>query len=127
MFIGGVADSQTGNVPVDISVKNHNRELVVGETVYVDVAVGDPIASLAVPASAVHDEGEGPSVTIVRDGKAVVMHPQVGETHGGWTAISGGDLSVGDPVVVDGAYNLPDGSEVEVREINADEVVPTSS
>ena len=64
-------------------------------------------AVLQVPAAAVLDLGEGPVLSVVRDGKSVVLHPEVGTSHEGWMAVSGTDLKEGEPVIVEGGYNLP--------------------
>jgi RND family efflux transporter MFP subunit len=114
VFVGSVVDPQTGNVPVDIAVENAQNGLVIGETLYVEIVVDQPAESLAVPANAAHDEGEGEVITVVREGRAFVLHPQFGASDGRWTAVTGSDLKVGEPVIVEGAYNLPDGAPVQV-------------
>ena len=65
-------------------------------------------AVLQVPAAAILDLGEGPVLSVVRDGKSVVLHPEVGTSHEGWVAVSGTDLKEGEPVIVEGGYNLPE-------------------
>ncbi len=107
-----MADAQTGNVPVRILVDNSENALAIGETLHAAIVVGQSAATLAVPLAAVHDEGEGPVVTVVRENKSVVLHPQYGEADSGWVAVTGSDLKVGEPVIVEGAYNLPDGTPV---------------
>ena len=71
IFIGAVADAQTGNVPAHIAVDNLDNRLVIGETLYAEITLDQPESTLAVPLAAVHDEGEGSVITVVRDGKAV--------------------------------------------------------
>jgi hypothetical protein len=74
---------------------------------------------LQVPAGAILDLGEGPLVGVVRDGKAVMLHPSVGTENNGWVAISGTDLRGGEPVIVEGGYNLPEGTPVKVSTSDA--------
>ncbi len=67
------------------------------------------------PAAAIFDLGEGPVLNVVRDGKSVALHPRSVTPHGGWVAVSGTDLKAGEPVIVEGGYNLPEDTPVEVR------------
>jgi hypothetical protein len=69
---------------------------------------------LQVPAAAILDLGEGPVLPVVREGKAVALHPEVGASHDGWVAVSGTDLKAGEPVIVEGGYNLPDETPVKL-------------
>ena len=62
---------------------------------------------LQVPSSAILDLGEGPMLTVVRDGKTAVLHPEVGDAAEGWVAVAGTDLKEGEPVVVEGAITSP--------------------
>lgn len=121
VFTGRVTDAQTGNVPVHILIENPQDELVVGQVIAVTIDLQQPAATLSVPLAAVHDEGEGESITVVRDGKAAVLHPQLGTIQDGWVTISGTDLKAGEPVVVLGAYNLPDGTDVKTEGVSAGE------
>ncbi|HMB07843.1 MAG TPA: hypothetical protein VKP69_29445, partial [Isosphaeraceae bacterium] len=114
-FIGRIADPQTGNLPVRVLVDNPEGRLTVGQTVGVTITVNErPAGVLEVPAVAILDLGEGPVLGVVRDGKTVVLHPEVGATHGGRVAVSGTDLKEGEPVIVEGGYNLPVGTPVRV-------------
>jgi RND family efflux transporter MFP subunit len=113
VFLGQVADRQTGNVPVHVLIDNEHGHLVVGQTLGLEIVVEKTAKTLAVPQTAIHDEGEGPRVTVVREGKTVVLKPTLGAAHEGWVAVSGTDLKPGEPVAVEGAYNLPEGTEVQ--------------
>lgn len=124
VYVGGVADLQTGNVAVDIAVDNSQGRFVVGETLNVEIVVNEPEEGWAVPVAAMHDEGEGNVITVVRDGKAVILNPQFGQSENGWVAVTDVDLAVDDLVIVNGAYNLPNGATVEV---NTDETSPAES
>ncbi len=70
---------------------------------------------LSVPFGAIHDEGDSPAITVVREGKAVILHPKIGERNGDWVIVSDTDLKEGEPVAISGAYNLPDGTAVQVE------------
>jgi hypothetical protein len=63
---------------------------------------------LAVPEAALFDLGEGPLLSVVRDGKIKVLHPEVGTAQGGNVAVAKTDLKEGEPVVVEGGYNVPE-------------------
>jgi RND family efflux transporter MFP subunit len=112
-FVGRVADPQTGNLPVRILVDNPRGRLTLGQSVRVSITVDERKGALQVPAVAVLDLGEGPVLNVVRDGVSVVLHPEVGTPRGGWVAVSGTDLKEGEPVIVEGGYNLPEGTPVK--------------
>ena len=77
-FVGRIADAQTGNLPVLILVDNPAGRLTLGQTMGVTITVDERAGVLQVPAAAILDLGEGPILSVVRDGKAVVLHPEVG-------------------------------------------------
>ena len=84
-FVGRIADPQTGNLPVRVLVDNPEGRLTLGQTVGVTITVDEKPGVLEVPAAAILDLGEGPVLTVVRDGKTVVLHPEVGRrTRAGW-------------------------------------------
>ena len=113
--IGKVADSQTGNLPVRILVENADGRLTLGQAVSATVVVHEKEV-LAVPVEAVHDPGEGTVISVVRDGKTAVLHdPKLGLMDERWIEIGGTDLKCGEPVVVEGGYNLPEGTAVAVE------------
>jgi RND family efflux transporter MFP subunit len=114
-FVGKVADPQTGNLPIRVLVDNSGGRLTIGETLRVSIVVDEKKSVLQVPAGAIVDLGEGPVLSVVRDGKTVVLHPEVGAAHDGWVAISGSDLKEGEPVIVEGGYNLPADTPVKVE------------
>jgi len=115
-FVGRVADPQTGNLPIRILVDNPQGRLTIGESIRVSVVVEEHKAVLQVPAAAILDLGEGPVLGVVRDGKSVVLHPEIGTSHEGWVAVSGTDLKEGEPVIVEGGYNLPADTPVHVSD-----------
>lgn len=113
-FVGRIADPQTGNLPVRVLVDNPEGLLTVGQTVGLTITVAEQKGVLEVPSASILDLGEGPILTVVRDGKTALLHPEVGASQGGWVAISGTDLKEGEPVIVEGGYNLPEGTPVEL-------------
>ena len=115
VYVGKIVDPQTGNIPVRVRIDNRTGDLVVGQTLAVSIEIESPTNKLCVPQDAIHDEGDDPAITVVRDGKAVVLHPQLGTRQDGWVAVTGTDLKEGEPVAVSGAYNLPDGTPVSVK------------
>ncbi|MFI5453857.1 MAG: efflux RND transporter periplasmic adaptor subunit [Isosphaerales bacterium] len=113
-FVGRVADPQTGRLPIHVLVDNPQGRLTIGQSVEVSIIVEERKAVLQVPAAAVLDLGEGPVLSIVRDGKSVVLHPEVRTSHQGRMEISGTDLKEGEPVIVEGGYNLPEKTPVKL-------------
>jgi len=113
-FVGRVVDPQTGNLPIRVLVDNPEGRLTLGESLRVSITVNEGKDLLQVPAAAVLDLGEGPVLYVVRDGKAVPLHPEAGTPHGGWVAALGTDLKEGEPVIVEGGYNLPEGTPVKL-------------
>jgi HlyD family secretion protein len=114
-FVGQVADPQSGNLPIRVLVDNPKGRLTIGESVRVSIVVSEQKEVLQVPSAAILDLGEGPVLSVVRDGKAVVLHPEVGSSHDGWVGVSSTDLKEGEPVIVDGGYNLPEGAPVKLE------------
>lgn len=113
-FVGRIADPQTGNIPVRVRVANPGSLLTVGETLRVTVRLAEHKDVLQVPSAAVLDLGEGPVLNVVRDGKNAVLHPETGVARGGWVEVKGTDLKEGEPVIVEGGYNLPEKTAVKV-------------
>ncbi len=113
-FVGRVADPQTGNLPIRVLVDNPEGRLTIGESVRVSIVVEEHKDVLQVPAAAVLDLGEGPVLSVVRDGKSVVLHPEAGTPHQGWVEVAGTDLKQGEPVIVEGGYNLPEKTPVKL-------------
>jgi RND family efflux transporter MFP subunit len=112
-FVGRIADLQTGNLPVRVLVDNPRGLLTVGQTIGLSIAVDEQKGVLEVPTVSILDLGEGPILTVVRDGKTAFLHPEVGASQGSWVTISGTDLKEGELVIVEGGYNLPEGTPVE--------------
>lgn len=124
IFVGDVADPQTGSVPVSIEVENADLALVIGETLSAEIAVSQAEESLTVPLAAVHDEGDGPVITVVRDRKSVILKPKFGATGKVWVAVQEPSLQAGEEVIVEGAYNLPEGTAVQIDNPGAHDKQP---
>ena len=115
-FVGRVADPRTGNLPVLVLVENPEGRLALGQTVRVLIDLEASGEVLQVPAEALLDLGEGPVFAVVRDGKTASLHPEVGAARDGWVAVSGTDLKEGEPVIIEGGYNLPEETPVKVAD-----------
>ena len=113
-FVGRVADPQTGNLPIHLLVNNPEGRLTIGESVHVSIVVSERPNVLQVPAAAVLDLGEGPVLSVVRDGKSAVLHPEARTPRQGWVEVAGTDLKEGELVIVDGGYNLPEKTPVKL-------------
>ena len=112
-FVGRVADPQTGNLPIRVLVDNPAGRLTIGQSVRVAIVVDERKGVLQVPANAILDLGEGPILNVVRDGKTVVLHPQQKTPRGHSIEVAGTDLKDGEAVIVEGGYNLPEGTLVK--------------
>jgi multidrug efflux pump subunit AcrA (membrane-fusion protein) len=113
VFLGAVADPASGNVPVRIRIDNAGGKLTLGQTVSASVTTNSR-RTLAVPLEAVQDSDSGALLYVVRDEKAVLLHPTLGLADRQWVEVSGTDLRPGEPVIVEGGYDLEDGAKVEV-------------
>jgi RND family efflux transporter MFP subunit len=113
--IGAVTDPQTGNLPVRVLVDNNAGRLTLGQTAVVSISIEERNV-LAVPAAAIFDLGEGELINVVRAGKTIVLkHFNVGRKDGDWVEVSNIELKAGEPVIVDGGYNLPEGRAVTIE------------
>ncbi len=115
-YVGRVADPQTGNLPIRVLVDNPQGRLTIGQSLRVSIVVDERKDVLQVPAAAVLDLGEGPILSVVRDGKTVVLHPEPSMSHQGWMEVAGTDLKAGEPVIVEGGYNLPEKTPVKLSD-----------
>lgn len=114
-FVGQTVDPQTGNFPVRVLFDNTDRRVGLGQTVTVAITVRQKSDALVVPAEAVFDLEGGPALNVVRNEKSVVLHPRLGLTTKDWVEVEGTDLSVGEPVIVEGAWGLSDGTMVKAK------------
>ncbi len=107
-FIGNSADPQTGNYAVRILMDNAGGRLRLGQVVKATILLRTEEPQLAVPEAAIFDQGEGPLLAVVREGKIRLLHPELGASDGGNVAVNRTDLKEGEPVVVEGAYGVED-------------------
>ena len=119
-FVGSVADPQTGNFPARILVDNGDARLRVGQLVKATIKLRTDQSAITVPQLAIFDEGEGPILAVVRDGKIKQLHPELGVAEGGFVAVRKTDLHDGDMVVVEGAYNVKDGTDATIEQAAAE-------
>jgi RND family efflux transporter MFP subunit len=122
VFVGRVVDPQTGNLPVRVRVENPSDRLVLGQSVSVAITVDQRPDTLAIPTEAVQDMGEEQVFSVVRGGKSVLLHAQLGIQERQWVEVRATDLKPGEPVIVEGGYSLPDGTSVTVERSPADHV-----
>jgi len=70
------------------------------------------------------DVGEGNVLNVVRDGKSQRAQPELGIRDKTWVEISGTDLKeplkADELVIVEGGYNLPDGTAVALKSAESD-------
>lgn len=113
IFVGQTVDPQTGNLPLRILIENPEKLFTLGQTVAAEIIIGEKADALAAPVEAVDDLGAGPQLSVVRERKSAVLHPRLGMRDKHWVEIEGTDLKPGEPVIVEGGYNLPEGTKVE--------------
>jgi HlyD family secretion protein len=113
-FIGSAADPQTGNYAVRILMENNGMRLRLGQVVKAIVVLKNEEPQIAVPEAAIFDQGEGPLLAVVREGKIKLLHPELGATEGGNVAVAKTDLKEGEPVVVEGAYGVADDTQATI-------------
>lgn len=104
--VGSVIDPQTRTVPIVFEVDNTARLLRIGQFATLTVATGEPLTALAVPESALLQEG-GQWIAYVQTGGETFERRVVraGIRSRGWVEVRGG-LSAGEHVVTTGAYDL---------------------
>lgn len=76
-FIGNSADPQTGNYAVRILMDNEGGRLRLGQVVKATIVLRTEEPQLAVPEAAIFDQGEGPLLAVVREGKIRLLHPEL--------------------------------------------------
>lgn len=114
-FVGWQASPETGLFPVRVRVSNFDGRLRLGMLVSVVISVGEVKDALAVPDAAVIPSDHGPTVVVVRKGKAVILPVSVGLRRNGLTQVTAKGLQNGDRVITQGGYNLPQGAPVNVK------------
>ena len=114
-FVSQVVDPQTGNLPVRILVSDAEGRLAIGQTLAATITVAEKADVLAVPVEAIENLGEETFLRVVREEKSVRLRPPLGVGDMHWVEIAGSDLAEGEPVIVEGGYNLPEDAEVTVE------------
>ena len=83
------------------------------------ITVNEKAGVLAVPVAALMDVGDGNVLNVVRDGKSQRAQPELGIRYQKWIEIGGTDLKEplqpGEQVIVEGGYNLPEGTAVTLK------------
>jgi membrane fusion protein (multidrug efflux system) len=117
--VGSVVDPLTGAAPVRIRVVNEQGALranVVGRgRVVVDVHKG----ALLVPKAAVVAGPDGPGLEVVEDGKAKRVAVTTGYDDGERVEVLTG-VAESQPIIVQGAYAIPDDTRVQAQPEGAD-------
>ena len=103
---GGVIDPQTRTAPLIFEVPNRSRALRAGMFARVHVATGREVRGVAIPASAVVDDGKQEVVFVQVSGEAYERRPlRLGIRDGELVQVLDG-LSPGERVVVRGAWQV---------------------
>ncbi len=106
---GGALDSATGTVEVRIAPDAGPEELP-GEIVRGEIVLENLADVLLVPQAAlVRAQGQSAVVLVGEDGIAHVVTVELLARHAQLAAVRG-ELHAGDSVIVEGAYNLPEGA-----------------
>jgi RND family efflux transporter MFP subunit len=107
------ADPATRTYAARIRLINPPADVRLGMTAR--IAVGnDADGSLLVPLSAVIDQGQGPLVRVVKNGKVASRSVRLAEFREDGVTITGG-LQAGELVIVSGAGKLVDGQDVQPK------------
>ncbi len=103
---GGVVDPQTRTTPLIFEVPNPGRALRVGMFARAHVLTGQAVSGLAVPATAVVDDGKQEVAFVLVSGEAFERRPlRLGIRDGDWIQVLDG-LSPGERVVSRGAWQV---------------------
>jgi membrane fusion protein (multidrug efflux system) len=118
-FVGRVAaisptlSTATRTVEVRIEIQNTDRSLRPGMFTSVEMQLARVVNAVTVPADAVLERPEGPTVFVIKDQTAEARRVQVGITSGGLVEIVQG-LAAGEAVAIAGHRTLRDGAQVIV-------------
>ena len=115
-FIGPEAIPATGAVPVGVAVSTGAGRLEPGVAASVEIILGAVSGALSVPEDAVLPSEKGPTVVLIRDGKAATLRVRVGSRGNGLVEVEAEGLKAGDLAISGGGYNLEDGAPVKVEE-----------
>ncbi len=110
--VSGLIDPETRLVDVVVGLEGGQSPPLIGTVMRGEIILGRQRA-LAVPRGAVLADRHGSYVYTVKDGHAHRVTVTPGLVNDGIVAVAG-DLKAGDPMVVEGNYELGDGMAVEV-------------
>ena len=101
--VGRVVDADTRTVPIIYELPNPDRRLAIGQAVTLRVFTASRADAVAVPASAIVDDGGQPVVFVQVGGESFERRPvRLGHREGGDVEVVGG-VAAGDRVVTVGA------------------------
>jgi RND family efflux transporter MFP subunit len=103
---GGMVDSNTRTVPAIFEFDNPDGRLQAGMNVQASIYTGKSTQGVAVPVSAVTDDGGTPVVYVLREGESFERRViTTGSRDGEWVAVLSG-LKAGERIVTLGAYQV---------------------
>jgi len=112
-FVSNEVNQQTGTIELRATFANHDHQLVPGQLVDVEVALGNLRHATVIPREAVNDGPNGQYVFVVsRDATATMRPVNVLFDDGTNMAVSG--IKRGEVVIVDGQLRVVPGAKVKV-------------
>jgi multidrug efflux system membrane fusion protein len=114
VFLDNTVDATSGTVRLKAEFANQDRRLWPGQFVTVTVTLTRSADAVTVPARAVVNSQDGPSVFIAKPDMTVEFRPVTVERIQGDVAVMAKGLSAGETVVVDGLLKLTPGSRISV-------------
>lgn len=104
--VGSVIDPATRTVPIIFEIDNTARAFRIGQFATLTVATGEPVTAVAVPASALLQEGGQWIAYVQTEGESFERRiVQAGIRSRGWVEVRGG-IAEGEHVVTTGAYDV---------------------
>lgn len=104
--VGSIIDPLTRTLSVFLGADNPDGSLKIGMLADARLLVGEPVAGVAIPASAVHDEDGLPVAYVKVGGEAFQRRIlRVGPSDGTWTIVHAG-VGAGEQVVAIGGYQV---------------------
>ena len=113
--VSPVVDTQTNTIRVQLKCTNHYGEFREGQAVTVAINSKVYVSAILIPKSSVVPDPNHPDrqmVYVVSKGRAHRVPIKIGATQGNQVAIISG-LHPGTTIITEGAYGLPDDSEIE--------------
>ena len=104
--MGHVVDRATRTVPIVFEVVNDNQILRIGQFAKLTIATGKSVRGLAIPETAILQEGVQSVAYVQVEGEAFQRRVvSIGARSRGWAHVRGG-IAKGEHVVVKGAYDV---------------------